>query len=136
MHDTVEDLIPHRPPMQWINRLIDCTETTAVATACFRDGDFAVASGTVLETALVECIAQTAAAAIGQRARNRGATGGPSAGLIVAVSDFKIQSRPPTGKDLRIEIREMKRMGAMMLISGSISCEGQPIASGELSLYA
>ena len=69
MSVALDDLIPHRAPMQWINALADCSETTATATACFPADDFAVADGKVIETALVECVAQTVAAALGQRGR-------------------------------------------------------------------
>jgi hypothetical protein len=37
---------------------------------------------------------------------------------------------------LHIEIRETKRLGLMLLIAGKISCAGEIIATGELSLYA
>lgn len=137
MSVALDQLIPHRAPMQWIDALTGCTETTATATACFQADDFAVAGGKIIETALVECIAQTVAAALGWRAQSRTEKSGAAAGgMLVAVSNFKIQSRPPAGKILHIEIREQKRLGAMQLIAGSISCEGQLVASGELSLYA
>jgi predicted hotdog family 3-hydroxylacyl-ACP dehydratase len=133
----LDQLIPHRAPMQWITALTGCTETTATATACFRADDFAVVGGKVVETALVECLAQTVAAALGQRAQTRGGNvGAPANGMLVAVSNFKVQSRPLAGKLLEIEIREQKRLGPMLLIVGTIICEGQTVATGELSLYA
>ncbi len=123
--------------MQWITALTGYTETTATATACFQADDFAVADGQVIETALVECMAQTAAAALGSRGQSRGGTAGAAGnGMLVAVSNFKIQSRPPAGKTLTIEIREQKRLGPMLMIAGTIACDGQIIAAGELSLYA
>jgi predicted hotdog family 3-hydroxylacyl-ACP dehydratase len=134
----IENLIPHRAPMRFIDALVECTETTAVATVCFRADSFAVANGLVLETALVECVAQTVAAALGQRAKDSGQSdsGIAAKGMLVSVSNFKIQSRPPAGKILRIEIRELKRLGLMLRISSEIFCDGQSIASGELTLYA
>jgi predicted hotdog family 3-hydroxylacyl-ACP dehydratase len=134
----IENLIPHRTPMRFINVLTDCTETTAVATACFSADSFAVANGFVLEAALVECVAQTVAAAIGHRAKIHGQSdsGIAAKGMLVAVSNFKIQSRPPAEKQLRIEIRELKRLGLMLRVSGEISSDGKSIASGELTLYA
>jgi predicted hotdog family 3-hydroxylacyl-ACP dehydratase len=136
MFIAIENLLPHRAPMQWINTLTDCTEKTAGATACFNENDFAVVDGLVLETALVECVAQTVAAALGQHAQTRGDFGVAGNGMLVAVSNFKIQSRPRAGKALRIESRERKQLGTMRLISGTISCEGQIIASGDLMVYA
>lgn len=136
MSVALDQLIPHRVPMQWITALTGCTETTATATACFQADDFAVADGQVIETALVECMAQTVAAALGSRVQARGGTAGAAgSGMLVAVSNFKIQSRPPAGKTLNIEIREQKRLGPMLMIAGTIACDGQMIASGELSLY-
>jgi predicted hotdog family 3-hydroxylacyl-ACP dehydratase len=134
----IENLIPHRAPMRFIDALTECTETTAVATVCFRADSFAVADGLVLETALVECVAQTVAAALGQRTLTHGKSDFAVAatGMLVAVSNFKIQSRPPAGKELRIEARELKRLGLMLRVTGGISCDGQTIAAGELTLYA
>jgi predicted hotdog family 3-hydroxylacyl-ACP dehydratase len=138
MSVAIENLIPHRAPMRWIDALTDCTETTAVATVCFNADSFAVANSVVLETVLVECVAQTVAAALGQRAKIHGQSnfGIAARGMLVSVSNFKIQSRASSGKTLYIQIRELKRLGLMLRVSGEISCDGQPIASGELTLYA
>jgi len=125
--------------MRWVDSLVECTETTAVATACFSAEHFAVSHGKISEAALVECMAQTVAAAMGERARVRGHSANAGighTGMLAAVSNFKVQSPPPLHKPLRIEVRELKRFGPMLLVAGSISCEGQPIADGELTLYA
>ena len=132
----VEKLLPHRAPMLWIEQLTNCTETEAVAVANFKAGDFAVANGSVLETALVECVAQTVAAAQGERARRAGKTGGSISGMLAAVTDFRIAASAPVGKPLQIQVRELKRFGPMLLVSGEITCDRQLIASGQLSLYA
>ena len=137
MLPAIEELMPHRAPMRWIDALTHCTDTAASATAFFRADHFAVAGGSVLEAALVECVAQTVAAAMGHRAHTRGQPDLISInGMLVAVSSFRISSRPPVGKLLHIEVRELKRFGPMLLISGLVSCEGQIIASGELTLRA
>src|SRR5881409_4043240 len=135
MTATMENLIPHRPPMRWVDALVDCTDTTASATACFNADHFAVAEGKVLETALVECVAQTVAAAMGHRARAKGEPDSiGESGMLVSVSGFRIISPPPVGKCLHIEVQENKRFGPMLLVSGRVSREGQVIASGELTL--
>jgi len=122
--------------MRFIDALTDCTEKTAVATACFGVDSFAAGNGFALETALVECVAQTAAAALGWRAQIAGKTGARNNGMLVGVSNFKIESRPAMGKTLRIEIFERKRLGPMIMVSSNIFCDGQWIASGDLTLYA
>lgn len=136
MVPAVENLLPHRPPMLWIESLTRCTETEATAMASFKADDFPVADGIITETALVECVAQTVAAAKGQRAHMAGKSGTPLSGMLAAVTDFRIQAQAPIGKSLEIDIRELKRFGPMLLVSGEVRCEGQLIASGQLSLYA
>jgi predicted hotdog family 3-hydroxylacyl-ACP dehydratase len=136
MSIAIENLIPHRAPMRWIDALTDCTDLTASATTTFSAKHFAGAGGTVSEMALVECMAQTAAAALGQRARNSGKTGAEGNGMLVAVSNFMIHSCAPVEKLLQIEIRELKRLGPMRMISGVILCDGQAIAAGQLMVYA
>jgi len=122
--------------MQWINALVSCTDTAAVATACFQPGDFPVADDALLESALVECVAQTVAAALGSRARSQDPFDRRTGGVLAAVSNFRIESKPPLGKTLRIEVRELKRFGPMLLVSGVITCDGRLVASGELTLNA
>ena len=139
MSTPITNLIPHRPPMQWIDELIEYTDTTASAMACFGPGHFALYENSVSETALVECVAQTVAAALGARAQGK-VTEGPKSeaggGMLAAVSNFQMNANPMVGKQLRIDVRELKRLGPMLLVSGVVTCDGEIIASGELSLYA
>ena len=121
--------------MQWIDALTGCTDTTASATVCFTAEHFAVVDGAVLETALVECMAQTVAAAMGRRAQTGGKSDRAENGVLAAVSNFRIHSQPSLGKTLLIEVRELRWFGPMLQIAGDISCAGQPIASGELTLH-
>lgn len=136
MPAAIEQLIPHRAPMRWVDALLDCTETTATARTRFTSDHFAVADGRVIETALVECMAQTVAAALGHRAHVGGKPGAANNGMLTAVSNFKIHAQPPLDQMLTIEVRDVKRLGPMLRISGKISCMAEIIATGELSLYA
>ncbi len=122
--------------MRFINSLTNCEEKAATATACFSPTDYCVVDGKVLETAFVECLAQTVAAALGQRQRSGGEPGREVHGLLVAASNFKILSSAPSGKVLHIEIQERRRLGPMLMVSGKISCDGEIVATGDLSLYA
>lgn len=56
--------------------------------------------------------------------------------MLAAVANFKIHTPPPLGKTLEIEINELKKFGPMILVSGVVSCDGQTIAAGELTVYA
>jgi hypothetical protein len=56
--------------------------------------------------------------------------------MLAAITDFRIHGRAPIGKALQIDVRELKRFGPMLLVSGEVRCEGQLLAAGQLSLYA
>jgi predicted hotdog family 3-hydroxylacyl-ACP dehydratase len=122
--------------MRWIQTLDRCEGATAAATVTFDAGHFAVADGEALETALVECLAQTVAAAAGARAQKTGATMAVNSGVLAAVSGFQILDAPPLGKALQIEVHELTRLDRMVLVEGVVSCEGRVIATGNLKLYA
>ena len=121
--------------MRFIDELMDCTDTTATATARFGPNHFAVEEGQVMEVALVECVAQTVAAAQGWRAKSSGQSGTVPFGMLVAVNNFHIRSRPSAEDTLLIEVCEKKRLGSMIVISGRIVSKGDEIACGELMLY-
>ncbi len=136
MSASIEELLPHRPPLRWVDALVDCTETTAVATVHIREDHFALHDGALLETALVECVAQTVAAALGHRMRASGQPGAANQGMLIGATSFKIVAALRAGETLTVETREVKRLGPMLLVAATITSAGQPIASGELSLYA
>jgi predicted hotdog family 3-hydroxylacyl-ACP dehydratase len=137
MSATIESLIPHRPPMRWINSYTEGGEKLFHTTACFSENDFCIADGKVLETALVECVAQTVAAGLGSR-QQTGGEGHRVAvnAMLVGVTGFKIHTRPPVGKTIHIEVRETRRLGPMVMIASTITCDGVLCATGNLSLYA
>ena len=125
MSAALESLLPHRAPMRWLDALIECTETTAIGTVRVTAEHFAVVDGLMLESALVECAAQTVAAALGQRRRTGGHSGPAQTGMLAAVSNFQITARPAIGDTLTIEVREVKRLGPMLMVAVRLSVVGQ-----------
>jgi predicted hotdog family 3-hydroxylacyl-ACP dehydratase len=122
--------------MRWVNALSKCDDTSATGTACFPEDHFAVQDGFVVATALVECAAQTVAAAQGHHNRTGGPAGATNLGMLVAVSNFRIHTRPRAGEALTISVRQLKRLGPLLLIASTITGEGREIAAGQLTLYA
>lgn len=122
--------------MRWLDALVDCTDTTATGSVRITAEHFAVVDGKMLESALVECAAQTVAAALGQRRHASGDSGGAAPGMLAAVSNFQITARPVIGDTLTIEVREVKQLGPMLMIAARLACGEQLVATGELTLYA
>ena len=136
MSADIEALLPHRVPMRWLDVLVDCTDTTATGSVRITAEHFAVVDGAMLESALVECAAQTVAAALGERRRASGDSGPAKQGMLAAVSNFQVTARPLIGQTLTIEVREVKRLGPMLMIAARLTCGERLIATGELTLYA
>ena len=122
--------------MRFLAELSTCSESAATAWTLFGRDDFGVRDGYVLEAVLVECAAQTAAAAMAQRASSGGGKKPGVDGMLVAVSHFKFERRVPAGTAFEIAIQEERRMGLMLLISTRITCAGEGVATGELMVYA
>ena len=132
-----ERLIPHRPPMRMIDELLEGGPGFGRARVRFGLDHMGVADGLVLEAALVECVAQTMAAALGYAAlQEPQESGEPPLGMLTGVSDFTIHHRPEADATLLIEAREIKKLGRMRLVSAQVSCQDQIVAEGQLKLYA
>ena len=123
--------------MLWINGIIGFAGKKFTATANFSAEDYCVADGQVIETALVECVAQTVAAALGSRQQTGGEGQRTAANaMLVGVTGFQILSRPPIGQTIQIEFTETRRLGPMLMIACSVVGDGEIFATGKLSLYA
>ena len=131
----LESLIPHRPPICWIDSLVECTETEAKATVSFSKNHFAVHDGKIAESALVECVAQTVAAGFGWLSRQTGTDGKPAGGVLAAVTRFTVEQAIPLETPLEISVKQLKRLGPMVMIGGRITSAGQLIAAGHISVY-
>jgi len=136
MMASIEKLLPHRAPMRWVEELLECTATTATARIRFTRDHYAVTDGIPLETALVECMAQTVAAALGYRLQQSGDTNQSNHGMLAAVSNFKLISAVPLDQDLLVDVIEVKRLGPMLMVTGKVIDGEAVIATGDLSLYA
>ncbi len=110
----IVELIPHRPPMVFVDALLAATEATATCsftvgrgTACLRDGQLPAIYA-------IESMAQAAAAHLGALARWRGEP--PQGGYLVGMRDVALHTRAfAPGDVLTIEVR--RSFGADRLAS-------------------
>jgi len=133
----VEDVIPHRPPMRMIDALTEWSDDSARGVVVFDENHMAVHDGLVVESALVECIAQTVAAMEGAKraaCENPGGPAGEHVGMLCGVSDFSVVRRPRAGDRLEVRVQVRKRLGPMLLADGQVLCDGLVAAEGSLKL--
>ena len=128
-----EQIIPHRPPILMLRSLHQIDGTGAVAKQLFQAGDYAVEGERVVESALIECLAQAVAAISGFAAMNQGRR--PAQGMLVGVEDFEVFAPAKTGHELEIMVKITRSLGPFSLAEGSISQDGATVARGCLKLY-
>ncbi len=133
MHAVPEELIPHRPPMLMIDAVRSWTEDTVRAEKTFHPGEYGVENGTVLETVLIECIAQAAAAkeSLDAAGENRP----PSRGLLVGIEGFEVQAHVPVGATVEIVAVNHRKIGPFRLIRGEIIHGNVVAASGDIRIF-
>ena len=136
--DEIEKIIPHRPPFLWIDRVEELEPGIRCVAWLRVDGENPVFAGhfptrPILPGVLIiEAVAQTAAVMMGSSA--------PAeimgSALLAAVNRFKFFKPVGPGTALRIETTKLTQAGTMACIEGTVSAEGEKVASGELSVVS
>jgi len=130
----IEQVIPHRPPFLWIDRVaelepgIRCVAWKHVdpAEPAFR-GHFP-RRPMLPGVFLIEAVAQTAAVMMGALAPPD-----PEATLLLAaVTRFKFLKPAGPGDDLRIVATKLTEAGRLVYVEGVVSVDGVTVATGEL----
>jgi predicted hotdog family 3-hydroxylacyl-ACP dehydratase len=120
--------------MVMIDALVAVSEDHAEATKTFQADDYGVAEdGRALEAALVEALAQTAAAQLGALARRGGMA--PAPGMLVGLNDWEFHEPIPINRPLQLTVRVTRRLGPFCLIDGQVCCDGRCVARGGLKLF-
>ena len=133
MEYTILDYIPQRPPFVMVDKILTCTENFCKTQFEVRADNPLIDNGILLESGVVENIAQTCAAFIGyvnihlkkQAVR---------IGVIGAVKDFTVEYRPNEGDTLTTEVKEVGDFGDMKILHAKTLCNDREIASCEMKV--
>ena len=129
-----EKLVPHRPPMLFIDSLLERFGDRATASAIVPDDGICVdpAQG-VLPEFFIEVIAQTMAAVNGYDALCDGKK--KHDGFLVGIDEFIFEGIPAAGGTIRIEIEKIFEFGAVKIIRGQVFEGDMLLASGTLKVW-
>ncbi len=130
---SVDEILLHRPPMRFIERLLECSERSAMAETTFAEDGYGVDDGRVSEPALLECMAQTMAAHQGQRAREQGIE--PAPGMLVGVKDVHFLQPAASGLRLEIRVDITHKVGSFYLAYCRVLQDSVEVASGTLKFF-
>jgi predicted hotdog family 3-hydroxylacyl-ACP dehydratase len=125
--------IPQRAPFVMIDDLISCDETSAVSMLLVRPENFFVQNGSLTEPALIENIAQTAAARIGYICKKENKP--VPVGYIASVQNLKIGELPKTGDRLQTGIVIRNQVMNVTIIAGTVQVDDRLIASCEMKIF-
>jgi predicted hotdog family 3-hydroxylacyl-ACP dehydratase len=128
------DLIPQRPPMSMIDKLMSASDRSATGVLFIRESNLFCDKGHLCESGLIEFIAQTAAAFTGYR--NKTNHGGVSEGYIGAVKNLVINTLPPVHAAIQCEIVVENEIVGFTIIIGKVLYNDHVIAECEMRIVA
>lgn len=126
-------LIPQRPPFVMLDNLVTADETTATSRYKIEERNIFVADGCLTEPALIENIAQTAAARMGYLCRLKNEP--VPVGFIGAVQNLEIGQLPAVGDEIETTIGIKNQVFDVTIISGRITCGEKLIAACDMKIF-
>lgn len=129
----VLELIPQRFPIVMIDELTYIDESKTHTIFSVKENDLFIEDGCLLESGLIENMAQTAAAGAGYSFKGLSEEDVPI-GYIGGIKNFNLIELPKIGKQLETEVEITEVVFDVTLIKATITCENQPIASCEMKI--
>ena len=132
-----ERVIPHRPPMQLVDRLTACDPGSGSGTVETRvpgNGLFTAAGGRLDPTALFEMIAQAYAAVKGYGNLVRGLP--VRGGYLVGIRAGRVRESAAAGDRLEIDVRTERSFGDFSVARGTVARAGREIASAVIKVWS
>jgi len=125
--------IPQRAPFVMVDALETCSETDASTTFTVKENNIFVWNGVLTEPALIENIAQTAAAHMGYICQQEQKP--VPVGFIGALQNVKINSLPQIGDVLDTFITVKHQIFNATIIEGKISVKDTCMATCEMKIF-
>ena len=130
---SIIDLIPQRPPMVMIDKLVYSDDKKAVTSLFIKKDNIFCENGFFCEPGLIENIAQTAAAGHGIKAKTEKSD--ISTGYIGAIKKLKIHFLPKVNSTISTEIRMENEILGVKIISGQVRCNSNLAAECEMKIF-
>lgn len=134
MYKEITRIIPHRYPMVMIDGYKRINDDSALSEKTFRANDYGCHNGTVLDSILIECFAQTVAAHHGYKALQE-KNQKPSMGMLVSVDAFHFFHPVPEDARISIFIEKTDQIGPFKIMKGEIDINGKLVATGQIKIY-
>ena len=131
--ENIISLIPQKAPFVMIDRLLYSDEKSTHTSFRVREDNIFLADGILAEPALVENIAQTAAARAGWVTHMENLP--VLVGYIGAIKDLEVFNLPKINDILETEIIIKNQVFDVTLIAGTVRCNGVLMAQCEMKIF-
>jgi 3-hydroxymyristoyl/3-hydroxydecanoyl-(acyl carrier protein) dehydratase len=128
-----EELIPQRPPMMMVDRLIECSETLTKSRFFIKEDNIFCNNGYFTESGLIENIAQTAAARIGYLSKNSEQK--VLIGYIGAIKDLNIYFFPNVSTEILTEVTIENEILGFTIIHGKVLSNNSVAAECNMTIF-
>lgn len=126
-------LIPHRPPVQLIDRLLAFDGDLGVVDACLSAGNPFVQGNDIMAPLTLELMAQACAALKGYQDLHAGRP--IRKGYLVAIKRARFVRSAGVGERLLINVHMAASFGGFTIAEAKVEGEKGPVAAGELKLW-
>lgn len=131
--ENITSLIPQREPFVMIDNLLHDDEVRTNTDFTIRAENIFVSGNELSAAALVENIAQTAAAGAGYKAISEDSP--VLVGFIGAIKNLEIGDLPKIGDVLETETKLVNTVFNVSIVEGVVTCNGRKIASCEMKIF-
>ncbi|MFD2526296.1 3-hydroxyacyl-ACP dehydratase [Flavihumibacter stibioxidans] len=131
--ENITSVIPQRPPFVMIDELIQCDENLTRTAFTVRQDNLFLENGRLGSSAMVENIAQTAAAGSGYKALKE--NGPVLVGFIGAIKNLVIADLPAAGDLLQTETRLVNSVFNVSIVEGKVFSGDKLMASCEMKIF-
>lgn len=134
IYKNIEQIIPHRYPMLMIDSYKKIDSDTASSEIYFKPGNYGCENGYVLESILIESVAQTVAAHFGYKSLMK-EENDPDIGMLTSVDTFIFYEKVKDTSKIDIRIFKTDEIGEFKLISGDIRVNEKLVAKGHIKVF-
>ena len=131
--------IPQRMPIVVVHGLLSHSENASTSKFTIEDDHLFVRDGKLMESGLMENIAQTSALRSGfhftQKMSEEGEMKDPPIGFIGALKNFKIHELPKVGAVINSTVTVTYEVMGMQVVEAVVKCEDKIIAECEMKIF-
>ena len=128
----IQTLIPQRPPMVMVDRLLHCDTVVTETEFTVRKDNIMVDDGHLSAIGLIENIAQTCAARMGYINLNGGKD--VRVGVIGALRDMTIHNLPEIGSTIKTRIEVSNEVFGMTMAQAESRCGDVLLCNGTIKI--